>query len=301
MDEELISSIQQLDLGNKLGTSTLVDVFRELRKSKLRRPDIVCQYGDEVLKVSSSEDTWNVREQMVNSLLDLGGTEELEAARGHIKVLEKQFPDSSRVEKLKGLAFEAEGQFDKAQELYEVMLKKNHANLAVMKRMVACKKAMKNKVEAVKYLLSITTNFPGDLETWFELADLYIEFRNFTQAAFCLEEIILIDPTKSHYHNKLADIYYTLGTPSKSSTSSSHQADVRKHLLLARKHYSLSLTLQNSKINRKAVYGVKYASVALNPILIASASKDDETEIQVNNKMLEWAEEQIKEESLSLY
>ena len=300
MNEELISSIEQLDLGNKLSTSTLVDVFRELRKSKLRRPDIVCQYGDKVLNVSSGEDTWNVREQMVNSLLDMGGTDELKAARGHIEVLEKQFPDSSRVQKLKGLAFEAEGQFDKAQELYEAMLQKNHANLAVMKRMVACKKAKKEKIEAVKYLLSITTNFSGDLETWFELADLYIEFRNFTQAAFCLEEIILIDPAKSHYHNKLADIYYTLGTPSKPSASA-HQADVKKHLLLARKHYSLSLTLQNSKINRKAVYGVKYASAALKPILIASTSKDDETETEVNNKMLEWAEEQIKEGSLSLY
>jgi tetratricopeptide (TPR) repeat protein len=220
---------------------------------------------------------------------------EVESARAHIEILKKRFPESSRVEKLEGLALEAEGKFDKALELYDGMLKKNHANLAVMKRMVACRKAKREKTEAVKDLLSITTNFPGDLETWLELADLYIEFRNYAQAAFCLEEVILIDPTRSHYHNKLADIYYTLGTPSDAST---HQADAKKHLLLARKHYSVSLTMQNASINRKAVYGVKYASLALEPIL--KAVKGDEMEAEVNKKMLEFAEEQIKEGKLSL-
>jgi tetratricopeptide (TPR) repeat protein len=51
----------------------------------------------------------------------------------------------------------------------------------------------------------------ADVGVWTEVADLNIRQGQYNEAAFCLEEIILIDPYNHVTHTKLADIYYTLG------------------------------------------------------------------------------------------
>ena len=308
MELELISRIERLDLGGTLGPAALSELFFDLRRSKIRRPDVVCKHGDAVLKASSSEDKWNVREQLLIANLDLG---EIGAAKALYKIIHDEFPGSSRVNRLEGLILEAEGQFEKALALYNEMLglteskdssniKVNHTNVVVMKRIVACRKAAGKTEAAINDLISIITNFPGDCESWLELADLYVQFRSYEKAAHCFEEIILIDPTNSHFHNKLADLYYTLGTPAKSAQS---ESDL-KYLLLSRKHYSISLTLQEAKINRKAIYGVQYAAKAIHEILEkGTSSKTSEAEIEqfkINKEMMDWSSEQISDKNVKI-
>lgn len=46
---------------------------------------------------------------------------------------------------------------------------------------------------------------------WIELADLYCENCDYEEALYCMEECVLIDPYNCHVHNRVADLYYTLG------------------------------------------------------------------------------------------
>lgn len=76
---------------------------------------------------------WNLREQLAIAALDQG---EIDLAKEQIASLTKQFPDSVRVGRIQGMLHEAQGQFTEAMKLYEELLKKDLANIAIMKRKV---------------------------------------------------------------------------------------------------------------------------------------------------------------------
>ncbi len=76
---------------------------------------------------------WNLREQIAVAAVDEG---EFSLASEHIAALQKQFPDSIRVNRIQGMLLEAKGQYAEAIELYDSLLKKDLANVAIMKRKV---------------------------------------------------------------------------------------------------------------------------------------------------------------------
>lgn len=76
---------------------------------------------------------WNLREQVAVAALDEG---DLTTAESHIKLLTKEFPESSRVGRLKGMLLEAKGDYTNALSLYNEILKKDVANVSLMKRKV---------------------------------------------------------------------------------------------------------------------------------------------------------------------
>lgn len=76
---------------------------------------------------------WNLREQIAVAALD---EDDLTTAETHIKLLTKEFPESSRVGRLKGLLLEAKGDYADALALYNEILKKDVANVSLMKRKV---------------------------------------------------------------------------------------------------------------------------------------------------------------------
>lgn len=45
-----------------------------------------------------------------------------------------------------------------------------------------------------------------DYESWNELCDLYLTQHDYTNAAFCLEELIMSNPHNHLYHQKYADV-----------------------------------------------------------------------------------------------
>jgi hypothetical protein len=51
----------------------------------------------------------------------------------------------------------------------------------------------------------------GDQEAWLELCDLYVNEGEYGKAAFSLEEVILLNPHCHFYHQKYAEIRYTMG------------------------------------------------------------------------------------------
>lgn len=53
---------------------------------------------------------------------------------------------------------------------------------------------MGKQMEALTALIALVDVSPTDSEAWAELADLYISLSMFSQASYCLEEVLLIAP-----------------------------------------------------------------------------------------------------------
>lgn len=53
--------------------------------------------------------------------------------------------------------------------------------------------------------------FPTDQESWLELASLYLHQNKYPQAAFALEELLLLAPQNAFYLLKYAEVLYTMG------------------------------------------------------------------------------------------
>ena len=83
---------------------------------------------------SASHTVWNLYEQISIAALDTGDTN---IANECIALLMKKFPDSARVGRLLGMQLEQAGQYEGALEVYSELLKKNPANLMIMKRKVS--------------------------------------------------------------------------------------------------------------------------------------------------------------------
>lgn len=56
----------------------------------------------------------------------------------------------------------------------------------------------------------------SDQEAWHELCNLYMADGEFAKAAFCMEELLLHNPHSHLYHQRLAEIRYTMVNHSKS-------------------------------------------------------------------------------------
>ncbi|CAG8628137.1 2833_t:CDS:2, partial [Paraglomus brasilianum] len=95
----------------------------------------------------------------------------------------------------------------------------------------------------------------NDVEAWLELASLYLSQHLYQQAAFCLEELILLQPQNHFYHLKYAEVLYT-----------------SDNIPLALKEYCRVIELCDDYV--RALYGIKLCTHKLrNPSSPASSSK----------------------------
>eukprot|EP00731_Ephydatia_muelleri_P011047 Em0005g1633a len=172
------------------------------------------------------------------------------------------------------MSLEASGKYEEALELYAEMLKDHPTHSPVMKRKVAIHKAKGETTEAIKELNSLLEIYMCDLEAWLELADLYIQQNDYKKAAFCMEELILLNPNHHLYHQRYAEICYTQGT--------------QGTLELASKHYAMALKLNPD--NMRALYGFCLVSSAL------GGGKKAKGEVKVRyGRYAEWAKAQLKQ------
>jgi ER membrane protein complex subunit 2 len=199
------------------------------------------RFGPAVLARVSGSELYNVLEQVFVAAVDLGDDD---LSNECFLKIAKAFPESNRVKRLAGLQLEAFGDFKKALELYDELLKRNPGNLLVMKRKACVHKAQGQFEQAITELNSILKYYSADVSSWIELGEIYLSLNDFASGAHCYEEIVLIDPNIAIHHTRLADIYYSIGS--------------YDYQVLARKHYSTSLTLQAAHINLRALYGLIY-------------------------------------------
>ena len=91
------------------------------------------------------------------------------------------------------------------------------------------------------------------------------------RAAFCIEELVLINPMSYIYHIRAGDIAYTLGMSERSGSN--------EQLLIARKYFAHALELKPDN-NLRALYGV---------LLVCSALRDSKA-LKATGKGLDTAE-----------
>jgi predicted Zn-dependent protease len=170
--------------------------------------------------------------------------------------------------------------------VYDEVLKENPANSLIMKRKVAVFRTQGKNTDAVTELHSILRLFPADTSSWIELADLHTSLSEYSAAAHCYEEIVLIDPHNPHTHTRLADCYV--------------QMNGVENLILARKHYVTSLESMSAQFNKHALHGLTKCCQ-----LLLETSKGNTTtsggsasmivsemEKLVTEELLKWSKEQ---------
>ncbi|CAF0711132.1 unnamed protein product [Brachionus calyciflorus] len=202
------------------------------------------------------DEKWLVYEQVFLAALDC---HVLTIAADCIAALKSQFPDSSRVKKLFGMHYEAIQGYDKAIDIYESILSGDETNAHVRKRIISCLKSQNKVKEYVSELNEYLKLFQADHEAWLELCDAYLNDMDFSKAAFCLEELILMYPHNHVYHQRYADIKYTQGNYDLAKSYYSYSLKLNPNNV--RSLYGLLLTTANLKSSQKSKEGVDNAKL----------------------------------------
>lgn len=243
------------------------EMLNKWREENTRDPvrvrDLWAQFALDRL---SGDDKWPIIEQVCIAAMDLHDHSLIKVC---LTQLDAKFPGSQRVRRLKTMArLELRERFADAVQVYDEMIRADESSNFAYKRKIAILIAMRKIPEAVKELVEYLKKFMNDQEAWLELADLYISDQEYGKAAFCLEEVILLNPHNTLYHEKYAEILYTQGSV--------------ESLELGRSYFAQALKLNPR--NMRALYGLYLtaANLSTNPKLTAVKKKE-------NLKLATWA------------
>ncbi|PWY77147.1 tetratricopeptide repeat domain protein [Aspergillus sclerotioniger CBS 115572] len=118
-----------------------------------------------------------------------------------------------KVTGLRGLYEEAtadnQSTLEKCLQEYDLVLSENPMNLPIQKRRIALLRSLSRPTDAISSLINLLDAVPTDAEAWCELADLYHSQGMSSQAAFCLEEALLIVPNAWNIHAFLGELLYS--------------------------------------------------------------------------------------------
>ena len=226
---------------------------------------------------------------------------DLAAATAALVPLEERFPGSNRVgappspfscarhraraltrpgapaaARVRGMVYEARGEWDEAEATYDAILAKAPAHEGAHKRKIAmlrcvlgvrrgdfyaraCTCALtraplslcsgRGKLSAAAAaLVAYLETFQADADAWAELADVYTALGLYRQAAFCWQELLAAAPGAAPWHAAYAAVLATIG-----------DGDA---LRLAQKHYAAAIELSDGK-DVRALYGAVAAAGAL--------------------------------------
>lgn len=247
--------------------------MRQWRDEPLRNSEEVTELGECLILEHGNklgDELWTIYEQVFLASIDC---RKMDLATMCLRELKTQFPKSIRVEKLNAMRLEAFEKYEEAEQIYNKILEAEPANAVVRKRLVAILKAQNRMGEAIKELNEYLKKFMSDQEAWTELAELYISQQDHKKAKFCMEELILMNPHNHLFHQRYAEILYTLGG--------------NENMEKARKYFAQALKLDNN--NMRALFGFFLASAHL-----ANSSKDIKTKKE-NSKFATWAATQVNE------
>jgi len=160
-----------------------------------------------------------------------GQSEPLATAQDYCNILALQFPKSLRVKRLEAMLWEAKGELDMAMADYEEILKEDPNHLAALKRQAAlnpahvvcaslspsariassaqsvlhlCRHLTRAQVallrsrgragDAASKLVEHVEVVCSDTDAWLQLSEIYLAAMRFRRAAFCIEELLLVNP-----------------------------------------------------------------------------------------------------------
>ncbi|GLA15378.1 hypothetical protein AnigIFM62618_001902 [Aspergillus niger] len=139
-------------------------------------------------------------------------------------------------------------------QTYDLALSENPVNLPVLKRRIALLRSLSRPADAISSLIKLLDAVPTDAEAWCELADLYYSQGMSSQAAFCLEEALLIVPNSWNIHAFLGEILY-------SGACASETGDCSQLLEVSIHHFSRSIELCTDYL--RGFYGLVLATSLL--------------------------------------
>ncbi|XP_033726460.1 ER membrane protein complex subunit 2-like [Pecten maximus] len=261
-------------MARRIGWEEARNILRRIREEQARDGQTVVRVWEEVLMKNRNklgDELWVVYEQVCIAALDCQRFDLVDAC---ISVLKDNFPKSIRVDRLRGMFFEAQERFNKAEDVYKSIIDRDETNMFAKKRQVSVLKAQNKIPEAIDKLNSYLREFMTDFEAWTELCDLYLSQQDYQKASFCIEELIMSNPHNHLYHQKYAEICYTQG-----------------NFEQARSYFAQALKLNPNNI--RALYGCFLSSCSL-----ASTSKSKEK--QANVKYAAWAAQQLKEKYVTV-
>ncbi|KAJ3183551.1 ER membrane complex subunit 2 [Irineochytrium annulatum] len=211
-------------------------------------PNDVLRIGQTILRkhashIRSDLERYALYEQLFVAALDTG---DIETAKGFLAKIQKRFPGKSsvRVQRLVGMLAEAEGDDEEAIRIYEATLADDEANFAIRKRLVAVYWSSNQREKAIASLVELVDTAAQDVEAWTELARMYLCENMYQQAAFCMEELMLLKPYNHLLQIRYADLMKTMGRDE-----------------LAVKYYCSALEIAPDHI--RALYGLRLVTTAL--------------------------------------
>ncbi|KAI1314967.1 ER membrane complex subunit 2 [Mortierella claussenii] len=241
-------------------------VLQDLRASAERKPDVVVKLGRPLVNSGAvmklDADAWLVYEQVAIAALDVGDDV---LAHKCIQALDAKFPGSARVRRLHGMQLEAVGKLMEAGEIYKAILQEDETNVLAAKRQVMLLRSMGLPSDAIGALVKYLDINYTDFEGWLQLADLYLEELMYSQAAFCMEEVIMLQPQNHIFHLKYAEILYS-----------------QENIALALKQFCRVVELCRDHV--RGLYGIKLCTSRL---LKASPSKDPTVTSQEDLKAID--------------
>lgn len=263
---------QHQPAGRRIGFDEAREILQKWREENARCPEKVRDLWIHCLSKCKSlgDERWLIVEQVAMAGMDLHDTSLIKEC---LSILESKFPKSSRVRRLKVMAnVEMRERYEEALKTYDAMIKKDEANSILYKRKIAILIAQKRTPEIIKELSEYLKKFMNDTEAWLELCDVYIQEQAYSKAAFCMEELIITNPHNHLYHQRFAEIQYTIGTT--------------ESLELARSYFAQAVKLNPS--NLRALYGLQLTAYTLSnqPRTVSQKKKE-------NAKISAWATTQI--------
>lgn len=137
--------------------------------------------------------------------------------------------------------FESIGKDAEADVVYTNALDAAPQHGMMLHRKIACKKSRGDLAGALELLHAHVSVHMMDWRAWYEAAKIHISLGAYTQAIFCLEEVILARPFDVSIQLLLADALYAAGG--------------RTNLENARKYYAGVIEVTNGE-NARALYGI---------------------------------------------
>ncbi|XP_045560622.1 ER membrane protein complex subunit 2 isoform X2 [Salmo salar] len=239
------------------------DKLRKWREDNHRNSEQIVDVGEELINEHASklgDDIWIIYEQVMIAALDCSRDD---LAWTCLQELKRQFPGSQRVKRLAGMRLEALEKYEDASKQYDSILQDDPTNTAARKRKISILKAQGKSAEAIRELNEYLEQFVGDQEAWHELSELYINEHDYGKAAFCLEELMMINPHNHLYCEQYAEVKYTQGG--------------MENLELSRKYFAQALKLNNR--NMRALFGLY--------MLAGRGTKENKCSVKAVEEMLE--------------
>jgi len=257
----------------RMSLAEVKDILKSWREDNTRKSDEIIEYWEDTIRDEIDdlgEEKWMILEQVCVAGFD---TYRPDVVDDTLCLLIEQFTSSSlRVKRLIAMRYEMREEWGEALQVLDSILEEDEANSSARKRKIAIYKAQGDIIKAVGELTKYLKVFQSDQEAWQELCDLYIQEQDYNKAIFCCEELLLHNPHNHLYHQRLAEIRYTMGG--------------FENLENAKQYFSQAVKLAPS--NMRALYGLLLTCTQL-----ASSPKCQQTKKKDYAKIIFWASKQI--------